>query len=82
MTIIETAKMNGIDPRAYLADVLDRIHVHEINRLDELIPLELSACRGPLCRGWLMAKTTRVAPSTTSQKCSYAHAGGRPVLLS
>lgn len=25
MTIIETAKMNGIDPQAYLADVLDRI---------------------------------------------------------
>lgn len=38
MTIIETAKMNGIDPQAYLADVLDRIHDHKINRLDELLP--------------------------------------------
>ena len=38
MTIIETAKMNGIDPKAYLADVLDRIHDHKINRLDELLP--------------------------------------------
>ncbi len=38
MTIIETAKMNGLDPRAYLADVLDRIHDHKINRLDELFP--------------------------------------------
>jgi len=37
MTIIETAKMNGIDPQAYLADVLDRIHDHKINRLDELL---------------------------------------------
>ncbi len=26
MTIIETAKMNGFDPQAYLADVLHRIH--------------------------------------------------------
>jgi transposase len=38
MTIIETAKMNGLDPQAYLTDVLDRIHDHKINRLDELLP--------------------------------------------
>jgi transposase len=38
MTIIETAKMNGLDPQAYLADILDRIHDHKINRLDELLP--------------------------------------------
>lgn len=38
MTIIETAKMNGINPQAYLADVVDRIHDHKINRLDELLP--------------------------------------------
>jgi transposase len=38
MTIIETAKLNGLDPQAYLTDVLDRIHDHKINRLDELLP--------------------------------------------
>ncbi len=38
MTIIETAKMNDLDPQAYLADVLDRIHDHKINRLAELLP--------------------------------------------
>jgi transposase len=38
MTIIETAKLNGLDPQAYLADILDRIHDHKINRLDELLP--------------------------------------------
>lgn len=38
MTIIETAKMNGLDPQAYLADILNRIHDHKINRLDELLP--------------------------------------------
>ncbi|RWX24522.1 transposase domain-containing protein, partial [Rhizobium leguminosarum] len=43
MTIIETAKMNGLDPQAYLADVLDRIHDHKINRLDELLPWNWSA---------------------------------------
>lgn len=38
MTVIETVKMNGLDPQAYLANVLDRIHDHKINRLDELLP--------------------------------------------
>jgi len=38
MTIIETAKMNGLDPQAYLTDVLSRIHDHKIKRLDELLP--------------------------------------------
>ncbi|REG26348.1 transposase [Paracoccus versutus] len=38
MTIIETVKMNGLAPQAYLADILTRIHDHKINRLDELLP--------------------------------------------
>tara|TARA_R110000744_G_C19331476_1_gene558618 strand:+ start:204 stop:1841 length:1638 start_codon:yes stop_codon:yes gene_type:complete len=38
MTIVETAKLNGLDPQAYLADILNRIHDHKINRLDELLP--------------------------------------------
>ncbi|MDB2408034.1 transposase domain-containing protein, partial [Jannaschia sp.] len=38
MALIETAKMNGLDPQAYIADLLDRIHDHIANRLDELLP--------------------------------------------
>lgn len=38
MTLIETAKFSGLDPQAYLADVLARINDHKINRLDELLP--------------------------------------------
>jgi len=38
MTLVETAKLNGLDPQAYLADVLDRIHDHKINRIDQLLP--------------------------------------------
>jgi hypothetical protein len=38
MTILETAKLNGIDPQPNIADILDRIHDHKINRLDELLP--------------------------------------------
>ncbi|WP_262270452.1 IS66 family transposase [Microvirga yunnanensis] len=38
MTVIETAKLSGLDPEAYLRDVLARINDHKINRLDELLP--------------------------------------------
>jgi len=38
MTVIETAKMNELDPQSYLTDILSRIHDHKINRLDELLP--------------------------------------------
>lgn len=38
MTIIETAKLNGLDPQAYLADILARIHDHKINRINDLLP--------------------------------------------
>ena len=32
------AKLNDLDPMACLADILDRIHNHKINRPDELLP--------------------------------------------
>jgi transposase len=38
MTIIETAKLSGLNPQDYLADVLARINDHIIIRLDELLP--------------------------------------------
>lgn len=38
MTVIETAKLNNLDPEAYLTDVLSRINDHMINRLDQLLP--------------------------------------------
>ena len=37
-TLTETAKLNGIDPQAWLTDALDRIADHKINRIDELLP--------------------------------------------
>jgi hypothetical protein len=36
--LIATAKLNGVDPRAWLADVLARIANHTASRLDELLP--------------------------------------------
>ncbi|MBL4544189.1 MAG: IS66 family transposase [Rhodobacteraceae bacterium] len=37
-TLIVTAKLNGADPQAWLADVLARIASTPMNRLDELLP--------------------------------------------
>jgi transposase len=37
-SLIVTAKMNGVDPQAWLADVLPRIAAHPAHRLDELLP--------------------------------------------
>lgn len=45
LTIIETAKLNGVDPQAYLADILDRIHDHKNNRLQELLPWNWQGAR-------------------------------------
>src|ERR1700730_1065687 len=37
-SLIVTAKMNGVDPQAWLADTLARIATHPAHRLDELLP--------------------------------------------
>jgi transposase len=37
-TLIETAKLHEVDPRAWLADVLKRLPDHPARRLHELLP--------------------------------------------
>jgi transposase len=37
-TLIETAKLNDVDPQAWLADVLARLQDHPAKRIDELLP--------------------------------------------
>jgi transposase len=37
-TLIQTAKLNDVDPQAWLADVLARIADHPATRLDQLLP--------------------------------------------
>jgi transposase len=36
--LIATAKLNNIDPEAWLADMLRRINDHPASKLDELLP--------------------------------------------
>jgi transposase len=37
-TLIQTARLNDVDPQAWLADVLTRINDHNIQKLDQLLP--------------------------------------------
>ena len=49
-TLIQTAKLNGVDPQAWLTDVLSRIADHKINRIDELLPWNYVAGERPAGR--------------------------------
>jgi transposase len=43
LSLIETAKLGGIDPEAYLRTVLTKIADHPITRIDELLPWKLES---------------------------------------
>jgi transposase len=45
MTVIETAKLSGLNPEAYLTDILGHIRAHDTKRLDELLPWTWKADR-------------------------------------
>ena len=41
-TLVETAKLNGLDPEAYLRDLLGRIADHPINKIADLLPWHIA----------------------------------------
>ncbi len=54
-TLIQTARLNDVDPQAWLADVLARINDHPSRALGDLLPWIWNA-RGPA-----MASSAQVA---------------------
>src|SRR5262249_23946927 len=44
-TLIETAKLNDVDPQAWLADLLARLQDHPARRIDELLPWNWKTAR-------------------------------------
>jgi hypothetical protein len=41
-SLMATAKLNGLDPEAYLRMLLERIGDHPINRVEELLPWHIA----------------------------------------
>jgi transposase len=44
-TLIESCKLAGVDPKAWLADVLARIADHPAQQIDALLPWNWKAAR-------------------------------------
>ena len=77
-SLIVTAKMNDVDPQAWLADVLARIAGHPAQKLDELLPwnwtplktAEAAAARAAWLTEWILFDVRPEAWSVSSRRVS------------
>jgi hypothetical protein len=66
-SLIVTAKMNHIDPQAWLADGLARIAEHPVHRLDDLLPWNWRDRRATLLSTNPLRKSTSCKRSLNSR---------------
>jgi len=50
-SLIETAKLNGIEPETWLRNVIARIADHPINKINQLLPWNMSSDAGDVKTG-------------------------------
>lgn len=62
-TLIETCRMNEVDPRAWLADVIARLPEHPASRVDELLPWNWKAAQARIADAARGAPLLRTPPS-------------------
>jgi transposase IS66 family protein/transposase IS66-like protein len=75
-SLIVTAKMNDVDPQAWLADVLARIAEHPIQRLDELLPWNWRKTTEPKKIAAWQRKVDPWACRIPKRPSSRSHVGG------
>jgi transposase len=61
-TLVETCKLNGVDPQAWLADVLARLPDHPAKRITDLLPWNWRAARPPSTPERRAGPTTLAGP--------------------
>lgn len=44
-SLVETCRLNGVEPEAWFTDIIARIGDHPINRIDELLPWHWQAAQ-------------------------------------
>jgi len=72
-SLIGTAKLNGLDPEAYLCEVLQRVTDHPINWIEEPPPWNLVASAEAIA--------SNLSPPITSRKWPFIFTGHLPATL-
>ena len=74
-TLIRTATLNGVEPEAYLRQVIARIGVHPVNRLNDApaSPPEPPVVKPTMPQSWADADSAHVSRSSAS----WARADGK-----